>query len=109
MKLARKSGRNPILTKIYGIYELSVKGHSHKCIVMQNLFFKLDFLKVKVYDLKGSETNRTEVPKSMETKFTGLDTNFKIDKNYQPYIMDEHLHKEVYESLQEDILFLSKN
>lgn len=45
----------------------------------------------------------------MEAKFTGLDTNFKIDKNCQPYILEEGVHKDFFESLQEDILFLTKN
>lgn len=38
-----------------------------------------------------------------------MDTNFKIDKNYQPYILEGLDHKHLYESLQEDILFLSKS
>ena len=41
----------------------------------------------KVYDLKGSEINRLKVPELWDMKYTGWDTNFKIDKNYHPYII----------------------
>lgn len=89
MKVAQKTGRNTILTKIFGLYELQIRGTSYKCVVMQNLFFNLEDLDVKVYDLKGSETNRSNLPLGRDKKFTGLDTNFKIDKNCQPYILEE--------------------
>lgn len=52
---------------------------------MQNLFLGFEGLPVIKYDLKGSEGNRLFVCKGNDTKFTGLDTNFKIDKNYHPY------------------------
>lgn len=57
---------------------------------MQNLFFNMEESNVTVYDLKGSWINRLKMPDSENTsKFTGLDTNFKIDKNHQPYILSE--------------------
>lgn len=57
MKGALKTGRSSILTKIYGLYELTIKNNSFKCVVMQNLFFDLEEKDLKVYDLKGSEIN----------------------------------------------------
>ena len=49
---------------------------------MQNIFFGLDGIQ-NVYDLKGSEVNRLAPPKG-----TGLDTNFLIDRNGVPYLLD---------------------
>ena len=88
MKISKSKGKDSVLTKIYGLYELAIKGMSFKCIVMQNLFFNLEEQNIKVYDLKGSEINRLKVPESNEQKYTGWDTNFKIDKNYHPYILE---------------------
>ena len=47
---------------------------------MQNIFFRFNMKKVIVYDLKGSEANRFAYPKEGKY-FTGLDTNFKVDRN----------------------------
>jgi len=84
-----KSDQDSFLAKIFGIYELTIKGKSFKCVVMQNMFFNIDAANVKVYDLKGSEINRLSVPTSTQKNPTGLDTNFKIDKNHQPYLIEE--------------------
>ena len=73
-------GRNTLLAKIYGIYDVVAKGKAYKCIVMQNIFFGISNNVLKVYDLKGSEVNRLNVPPENDNKFTGQDTNFKIDK-----------------------------
>ena len=63
----------------------------------------------KVYDLKGSEINRLKVPELWDMKYTGWDTNFKIDKNYHPYIIEEETYRVLEASLEEDIAFLCKN
>ena len=62
IKSSKSKGKGSILTKIYGLYELAVKGMSFKCIVMQNLFFNMEDVNKKVYDLKGSEINRLKIP-----------------------------------------------
>lgn len=49
---------------------------------------------IQVYDLKGSEVNRLAQALPDKT-FTGLDTNFIIDKDGKPYI----LHPDVYDKL----------
>jgi hypothetical protein len=51
---------------------------------MQNIFLAMTG-QLKVYDLKGSEVNRLAMPSSKS--FTGLDTNFIIDKDGKPYIL----------------------
>jgi len=52
---------------------------------MQNVFLGMSG-QLKVYDLKGSEVNRLAMP-SLNKSFTGLDTNFIIDKDGKPYIL----------------------
>lgn len=42
-------------------------------------------------------------------KYTGWDTNFKIDKNFHPYILEEDVYRKFYGALEEDIAFLCKN
>ena len=39
-------------------------------------------------------------------KFTGLDTNFKIDKNYHPYFLQQDIFSNFYTAIEEDIGFL---
>ena len=54
----RAINRDSFLTKIYGIYEITIKGDSYRCVVMQNLFLGFEGLPFRKYDLKGSEVNR---------------------------------------------------
>lgn len=56
--------RNSFLTKIYGIYDIAIKGDNYKCVVMQNLFLGFEGLSFRKYDLKGSEVNRLFLPKT---------------------------------------------
>lgn len=72
---------------------------------MQNIFFGLTDIK-KVYDLKGSENNRLFKPSNLKERFTGLDTNFKIDKDSQPYILKPESYFSMLKSLENDINFL---
>lgn len=53
LKSSKKVGRDTLLAKIFGIYEVTVKGKIYKCVVMQNIFFGLQNID-RVYDLKGS-------------------------------------------------------
>lgn len=61
MRTSKNVGRDTLLAKIFGIYEVVAKGKAYKCIVMQNIFFGLQNIS-KVYDLKGSEVNRLNLP-----------------------------------------------
>ena len=78
--------RPSVLSKIYGLFEVKIKNNRSYFIAMENLFFGIDPLKeLKIYDLKGSETNRyTEKKRRNQTL---LDTNFKIDQNGEPLTM----------------------
>lgn len=108
MKIAKNKNGDSFLAKIYGLYELTIRGNSYKCVVMQNIFFGLEGLPVKVYDLKGSEVNRLEIP-TKDKKFTGLDTNFKIDKNYHPYFLPQDIFSSFYQMMEDDVNFLCKH
>ena len=76
---SKKNGKDTLLAKIFGIYEVVVKGKAYKCVVMQNIFYGLQSIS-RVYDLKGSEVNRLNLPPEGVKSSTGQDTNFKIDK-----------------------------
>lgn len=78
------------MAKIYGIYEATIRNKIYKFVVMQNLFFGMNNI-LKVYDLKGSEVNRLAMPANLKS-FTGLDTNFIIDKDGRPYILEENCY-----------------
>ena len=60
---AKLTRHNSLLAKVFGIFEVNMRGKTYNCIVMQNMFFKLNMKKVIIYDLKGSETNRFALPK----------------------------------------------
>lgn len=53
MKICRITNKDTFIAKVFGIYEVTMRGKVHKCIVMQNIFFGLQG-PMKVYDLKGS-------------------------------------------------------
>lgn len=75
--------RNSLIAKIYGIYEVMARGKVSKCVVMQNIFLGME-APMKVYDLKGSEVNRLNMPPENGGSYTGQDSNFKIDRNSTP-------------------------
>lgn len=105
LKSAKKLGRDTLLAKIFGIYEVTIKGKIYKCVVMQNIFFGLQSVD-KVYDLKGSEVNRLNMPPEGAKSSTGQDTNFKIDKEGEPYIIKAHEYNRIISVLEEDSAFL---
>jgi 1-phosphatidylinositol-3-phosphate 5-kinase len=78
MKNKSSSNDGSLLAKVFGIYEATFRNKTYKFVVMQNIFFGLEG-QLKVYDLKGSEVNRLAMPYG-DKSFTGLDTNFIIDK-----------------------------
>lgn len=69
---------------------------------MQNVFFGIDSIN-KVYDLKGSEVNRLAPAKG-----TGLDTNFVIDRDGYPYLLDPEVYEKTMTALEEDANFLKE-
>ena len=71
---------------------------------MQNLFFGIQKA-TQVYDLKGSEVNRlAQTPP--DKSYTGLDTNFIIDKDGIPYILQVEAYDKLLAALAQDANFL---
>ena len=60
---------------------------------------------MKVFDLKGSEVNRLADPPG-KSSYTGLDTNFVIDKDGLPYFLPEPAYSLLMRALEDDALFL---
>lgn len=76
-----------LLCKILGMYEIRDKGASEFYLVMENLYYGMgDPKDLRVYDLKGSETNRWE--KKLNKVL--LDTNFIVDRNAEPIPIVNH-------------------
>lgn len=100
----RKGEHPSLLTKIYGMFEISIKdGDKYHYILMENLFY--DINPTRIYDLKGSESNRYIAhPKPGKTL---LDTNFKIDQNGEPICLELTKSREVFEALEKDAEFLT--
>lgn len=100
--------RPSILTKIFGLYEVKLKDSRFYYICMQNLFFGLEkHAELRVYDLKGSETNRY-VEKKRKNQ-TLLDTNFKIDQNGEPFAIKAADKKYLDVAFENDTRFLKKH
>lgn len=80
-------GRNKpsLLAKIYGMFEVKLL-NKEVCyyIVMENLLMNMN-PNVDIYDLKGSQCNR------FLKKAGGalLDTNFLIDRNSEPILVEK--------------------
>lgn len=108
LRQVQAAARGSCLARIYGVYEVLVRGDSHKCVVMQNLFLGFSGLPFRKYDLKGSEVNRLFLSKTSQN-VTGLDTNFKVDKDHHPYFIGQESHAVLFGALEEDVAFLCKN
>ena len=55
-----KNHKKSILSKIYGIYQLKMNGKIFFYIAMENIYLGVDMTSpsLRIYDLKGSKTNR---------------------------------------------------
>ena len=101
--------KSSLLCRIYGIFEIHVNQMKHHFILMENLFCGLNNMKsLRIYDLKGSETNRY-INKDKNVQKVLLDTNFKIDQNSEPFPLNENDYKFCEESFINDSKFLSKH
>lgn len=100
--------RPSVLTKIFGLFEVKLKDSRFYYICMQNLFFGIEKLaQLRVYDLKGSETNRYAEKKRAGQ--TLLDTNFKIDQNGEPFALKAADKKFLDVAFENDTRFLKKH
>lgn len=74
---------NTLLAKTFGVFEVRFEGYKNYFSVMENVFFGIDKETVKTYDLKGSKKKRF-----LKNTEIGLDTNFLIDFNGEPFFID---------------------
>eukprot|EP00825_Cyclidium_porcatum_P002855 TRINITY_DN11325_c0_g1_i5.p2 TRINITY_DN11325_c0_g1~~TRINITY_DN11325_c0_g1_i5.p2 ORF type:complete len:206 (+),score=37.66 TRINITY_DN11325_c0_g1_i5:77-694(+) len=100
-----QDSREFLLVKIFGMYEVKNSNkESSYYIVMENVFIDIPVNEqyVKIYDLKGSETNRLKATGKVQ-----LDTNFKICRNGEPILVRrEYYQKFMDRCIQNDTKFL---
>jgi len=65
------------------MFELRFDGEKRYYVVMENLFYGIDKETSAAYDLKGSRKRR--FTRGLDI---GLDTNFMIDMNCEPFFID---------------------
>lgn len=107
-KVGFEKKKKSFLAKIYGMFEVHIDSERYYYIAMENLFFGLDpATNLKIYDLKGSETNRY-VPNSTGNQVL-FDTNFKIDQNGEPLSLLDQDKQYLSEAIENDTKFLNKH
>lgn len=107
-KVGFERKKKSFLAKIYGMFEVHIDSEKYYYIAMENLFFGFDFSQnLKIYDLKGSETNRY-IPNSKPNQVL-FDTNFKIDQNGEPISLKNQDMQYLNEAIRNDTKFLSKH
>ncbi|CAD8154134.1 unnamed protein product [Paramecium octaurelia] len=98
-----ESQKPSLLCKIFGMYEIRDKGNPEFYLIMENLYYGIGIQKdLLVYDLKGSETNRWE----KKVNKVLLDTNFIIDRNAEPIILQNDCYIYNDKAFQSDCKFL---
>ena len=106
------------LAKILGAYRIKKKflktnkGENLYIILMENLFYGKHELATKntirSYDLKGSKSNRYIPLKHQKPHQVLPDTNFKIDFNGEPIILEKNMAELLKAAIHNDSLILSK-
>lgn len=104
-----KGETESVMTKIFGLFEVSINNTTYYYIVMENLFFMLNSENLQIYDLKGSEKNRYSKKIKQNSPQTLLDTNFKIDRNNEPIALLEQDFKYFKKACENDSNFLSEH
>ncbi len=99
--------KESIMSKIFGLYEISINNNTYYYMVMENLFLGLKNENLKIFDLKGSELNR--FVKKTKNGQTLLDTNFKIERNNEPLALYEKDYKFFKKASENDSSFLSEH
>lgn len=94
-----------IMTKIFGLYEVSINNTTYYYMVMENLFYGLNNENLTIFDLKGSETNR--FVKKTKNGQTLLDTNYKLERNNEPLALYDKDFNFFINACKNDTNFLS--
>lgn len=107
-KVGFEKRKKSFLARIYGMFEVHIDSEKYYYVAMENLFFGLDpTTDLKIYDLKGSETNRY-ISNSKEKQVL-FDTNFKIDQNGEPLSLKDNEKENLMQGIENDTKFLSKH
>ena len=96
-----------IMTKIFGLFEVSINNTTYYYMVMENLFYGLNNENLKIFDLKGSETNR--FVKNSKNGQTLLDTNYKLERNNEPLALFEKDYIFFKNACENDTIFFSEH
>jgi len=106
------------LAKILGAYKIKIKSHktnkmeNYYMILMENLFYGKNENEtkntIKSYDLKGSKSNRYIAIKDQKPNQVLPDTNFKIDFNGEPIVLEKNMSELLKAAIHNDSLILSK-
>lgn len=100
--------KKSLLSKLFGMFEIHIDSDRFCVIAMENLFFGMENLpSLKIYDLKGSETNRYIANAKKDQVL--LDTNFRIDQNGEPLSLKIEFHETLIKALKNDTKFLSSH
>lgn len=104
----QQDSREFLLVKIFGMYEVRVcNKEAAYYIVMENVFIDVPVSEkyIKIYDLKGSETNRLKNEGKVQ-----LDTNFKINRNGEPILVTKDCYQKYMDRcIQNDVKFLKQH
>lgn len=105
------------LAKILGAYKVKIKSVRNKpenfyIILMENLFYGKSENEtkntIKSYDLKGSRSNRYIPIKDLKPNQVLPDTNYKIDFNGEPIVLEKNMCDLLKAAIHNDSLILSK-
>ena len=106
------------LAKILGAYKIKIKHHKTNkldniyIILMENLFYGKSENEtkntIKSYDLKGSKSNRYISIKDLKPNQVLPNTNFKINFNGEPIVLEKNMSELLKAAIHNDSLILSK-
>lgn len=102
------SNKESFLSKVLGLYEIKVNKEERKyMILMEGLTYGLSGAdNIKVYDLKGSKMNRFR--KTSLKSSTSFDTNYMLDRNGDPIVLQMPQGLDFFEIIDRDVSFLKE-
>lgn len=100
------SNKESFLSKVLAVVEMKVARDDKKYLmIMENITYGLRMNEfIRVFDLKGSKMNRFR--KSENRTKTNLDTNFLLERNGDPIVVQMPTGVDFFEILERDVNFL---
>lgn len=103
--MATVNSSSSLLAKVFGVFLVRVDGEDHFYAVMENIFNGIDKEACSIYDLKGSKLKRF----AGSHTGIGLDTNLMIDRNCEPFFIDNSSYQAFDKTIRADSGFLSQH